>query len=440
MPGPPTNQDCQNAWSESGGMSRPHSEGPIVTKNGGVDVTIGRTRMHKEPTTPLRAGSPLRVTPGLDRTITIQRRSGDEECGVLAAVLEGVSDAVVVVERSGCVLRSNPTYDRLLRSSGGAISFQKQDGSALAPDAMPLSLAARAESAEHELTMVDQAGGRHRYRVVVRPILTPGLRGEAGVVTFHDLGVVPSHALEERFVALLGHELRAPVSGLHSYAELLIDYLDDLGGVEARTAARRIHSFSDRLSRMIQDLYELARMSSGQLQLRQEPFDPRTLVTSSVEIAEALPDAPPIHVDGLEVDVMLRGDILRLGGVMLNLLTNAIKHAPGTNSIDVRIRLQDQGVAIDVEDCGPGIPPSVLPLIFSKYYQVSREDEEDAHTGDGLGLGLFIAQQVVSAHGGRISVASELGRGTCFTVYLPNTSTLITTRTTDPLVATHLSS
>jgi two-component system CheB/CheR fusion protein len=354
---------------------------------------------------------------------TTQQRLVEEQRIDLAAVLASISDAVVIVDGLSNVLLTNPAYERLQIEAGGSFTLLDREGRHVPPEGMPIQRAARAETADLDLILVGQAPMERLLRVRVRPIQV-GWSGKAtGIVVIEDLGERQSERLEERLVALLGHELRAPVSSLQTYAELLVHYLDnDLTSDQAQKAVRRIHSLSGRLGLMIQDLFEMARISAGKLQIRQETVDPIAIVMSAVEIAESLPDTPPIRIDTMNDVPFLKGDARRLNGVVLNLLTNAARHAHGTPRIDVRIRCDRDEVMIDIEDSGPGIPPADLPFILNRYHQAPCAAEgtpPDKGHSDGLGLGLFIAQQIVSAHGGRITVTSELTVGTCFTVHLP---------------------
>src|SRR5205823_786888 len=101
---------------------------------------------------------------------------------------------------------------------------------------------------------------------------------------------------------------------------------------------------------------------------------------------------------------------------VMNLVMNAIRHAPDSENIDVRVRRDEGEALLEVEDYGPGIPPEDLPHIFQRFFQSSKPPDE---ASPGLGLGLYIAQGIANAHGGRIEVHSELGHGTRFTLHLP---------------------
>src|SRR5205085_12549535 len=114
--------------------------------------------------------------------------------------------------------------------------------------------------------------------------------------------------------------------------------------------------------------------------------------------------------------LLVYGDAGRLEQVLLNLLTNALAHAPEASRIEVRLRRVDDEVELQVQDYGRGIAATALPHLFTRFYQIARPDRPSQ---GGLGLGLFICQQLVTAHGGRMDVRSTEGEGTTFTVWLP---------------------
>jgi two-component system OmpR family sensor kinase len=114
--------------------------------------------------------------------------------------------------------------------------------------------------------------------------------------------------------------------------------------------------------------------------------------------------------------LMVDGDPVRLEQVLLNLLNNAHEHAPDTSVIDVTLRAVDDAVELEVRDYGPGIPPEEVGQLFSSFYQVTRAQPA---AGQGLGIGLFIAHEIVTGHGGTIGVESTPGEGSRFLVRLP---------------------
>jgi len=144
------------------------------------------------------------------------------------------------------------------------------------------------------------------------------------------------------------------------------------------------------------------------------------VVARVVETARDLPPGHTIHLAAAAEPLWLESDAGRLEQVLFNLLTNAFTHAPSATPIDVRLRRVGGEVGVEVQDYGRGIAADQLPHLFARFYQVARPDRPSQ---GGMGLGLFICQEVVTAHGGRIAVVSTEGEGTTFTVWLPLTET-----------------
>ena len=349
--------------------------------------------------------------------------TSDEPRSALAGVLGAFEDAAVVVSQHADALLTNPAYDALLQRLGGSLSWATLDGTPVPADVTPLMRAARAETVDTEYLLIDAAQTRHPVQVKVRPLAGQPASGAAGCVVVRDLADHHAGQFADRFVELLSHELKAPVTSLQSHAELLVRYLDcDLSAAEARFAMERIHNLSSRLGLMIQDLYELARITSGKLQIRRAPINLHDVVVAAVDTAEALPGMPPIQIVVVGPAPVVSGDATRLSGVVMNLLTNAARHAFTTDGITVRIWSDGGRAAIDVEDHGPGIPPEEITRIFHRHYQVQSGSSEDAandRESTSLGLGLYIARQIVHAHDGQLMVASELGVGSRFTISIP---------------------
>jgi signal transduction histidine kinase len=190
--------------------------------------------------------------------------------------------------------------------------------------------------------------------------------------------------------------------------------------LEAREReARRILRACGRMERLIQDLLDFSQLESGRLRLRPRPTDVDDLLEQALDSARAL--ARDRRVE-LEVAPEARGlrpvcDRERILQALGNLLANALRFSPPETSVRVRTRPVGGELRISVEDRGPGIPEEDLQRLFEPYRQAGRRDVP--HGARSVGLGLYIAKNVMDAHGGWISVESELGEGSVFTLGLP---------------------
>ena len=220
--------------------------------------------------------------------------------------------------------------------------------------------------------------------------------------------------LKNDLVATVAHEFRTPLTSLHMAIHLC---LEEAAGPLTDRQADLLHAAREdceRLQRIVDELLDLAKLQGGRLQLRRRPVALRDLIDSALDAqrsvaadrqvvlaAEVAPGLPEVRVDED-----------RLQMVFANLLTNAIRHSPPGASVTTRAAATDGVVRIEVSDEGPGIAPERREVIFHKFAQ-------GAETPGGAGLGLSIAREIVTAHGGTIGVDSTVGRGSTFWFTLP---------------------
>jgi two-component system OmpR family sensor kinase len=221
------------------------------------------------------------------------------------------------------------------------------------------------------------------------------------------------HAGEQRlrrFVADASHELRTPLAAIRGYAELT--RREPLPEGQSRSL-ERISASAERMSALVEDLLLLARLDAGR-PLERVPVDLTQLVVDAVADAHAAGPGHRFALDLPDDPVAVPGDALRLTQVVTNLLANARAHTPPGTAVAVSL-VAGPEVALTVADTGPGIAPDLLPRIFERF---ARGAEGRSREHGSTGLGLAIVHAVVTAHGGRVDVASRPGR-TAFTVRLP---------------------
>jgi two-component system CheB/CheR fusion protein len=180
----------------------------------------------------------------------------------------------------------------------------------------------------------------------------------------------------------------------------------------AETALTQI----DRLARLVDEMLDVSRMQSGKYRLEMQPVTLNELLPGVVRTAQLMTEKQAIQLALPDMSLVVNADSQRLEQVMLNLLSNAITYARNADRIDVRLRQVGNEAEIQVQDYGPGISAEQLPDLFTQFYQ-GQEPQQTARPG--LGLGLFIVHEIVTAHGGRIDATSTVGRGTTFTIRLP---------------------
>lgn len=220
--------------------------------------------------------------------------------------------------------------------------------------------------------------------------------------------------LRQDLVADTAHELRTPLSNVRGYLEAIRD-----GVVKPDTTT--INSLSEEvglLSRLVDDLQELALAEAGQLKMEIQAEDAGDIVNQAVAAARAAAMSKGVGLSANVNDPLpqCKADPDRIRQVLHNLLNNAITHTPSGGTIAMEARLLDGFIEISVKDSGEGIPAEELPNIFERFYRV---DKSRARTTGGYGLGLTIAKRIVEAHGGTIQVTSELGKGSRFAFTLP---------------------
>jgi signal transduction histidine kinase len=229
--------------------------------------------------------------------------------------------------------------------------------------------------------------------------------------------------VRDDFLSIAAHELKTPLTPLIARLELMArravrDALPERYPIDLA----RIVAEARRLSSLIDVLLDISRLRSGQLNVERAPVDLAQLARQILAEIEPSLTNHSLTLTCQAEPALLEGDALRLEQVLRNLLSNAVKYSPDGGAISVQITRQAHSITLSVRDQGIGIPADLLPLIFERYYRVS--DPATAQMG-GLGIGLFVVHEIVRLHGGAISVESEPGVGTCFTIVLPATSELL---------------
>ena len=337
------------------------------------------------------------------------------------AAIDSLYDPVIITDAEGAVTKLNPAAEDLFGPEAGTVG--KPVGEIARDSRIPVAVSEALSSqrpvAGEEAASVlplDVDGTERAFRLRTTP-----MRDEEG----HLLGAVTllediTHLreidrLKSEFIATASHELRTPLTSVQMGVHLLLEGATGSLTKKQQELLQACKEDCERLERLMRDLLDLSRIEAGKHMPQLSPMRVAELVAASTDplraqveakglsfAAEVPPDLPAVLADRAQIE-----------RVLTNLVSNALRHTDRGGLIRVSAVRRQGHIAVSVKDTGHGIPPEYLAHIFEKFVRVP-----DAPSGDA-GLGLAISKRIVEAHGGKIVVQSEVGRGTTFTFTLP---------------------
>ncbi len=343
------------------------------------------------------------------------------------AVFSSIATGVVVYSRDGRVVRMNPAaqelllyqepdWERPVQERLARLSPTTAEGKPFARGESPPERALRGETVRNVAMVVHRHDGRTLWLSSSgAPITTQDGRVLGAVTSIFDL--TPLHELQEArkaYIHTISHDLRNPLSLIQGHARLLARELKRRGADRALSArVDTVLRASSQMNTLIQDLVDAARQEGGQLRLDLRPLDLRAFTTDLLGRS-----APTLEVSRVRVKVpelpAVNADPERLERILVNLLSNALKYSPEGSPVELEAALEPGFVRLSVSDRGPGIAPEDLPHVFDRYFRGKATAK-----AEGVGLGLYTTRMLVEAHGGRVWVESEVGKGSRFQVMLP---------------------
>lgn len=218
--------------------------------------------------------------------------------------------------------------------------------------------------------------------------------------------------IKDDFLGLASHELKTPLTIIKAYLELLEM---DVKGEEAKSLVEKSLLQTNKLTDMISDLLDVSRIGEGKLKLHFSTFNINELIEECIENLYVTNNTHQFLREGVTGDIPVTADRQRIEQVIFNLINNAVKYSSDSNKVVVTTELNDNRVVVKVKDFGPGIARDQRDKIFSRFFRV----ESQVNKVSGLGLGLYIAKEIVERHNGRIWVESEEGKGSVFCFEFP---------------------
>ena len=258
----------------------------------------------------------------------------------------------------------------------------------------------------------------HKKRHLV-PVLvgTALINTEPFMVVSFALDITEKKAEERRkdeFLGAVSHELKTPLAVQKMYLHLLSEEIQKAGMEDLVMYAREIDRQIDRLTFLVRQLLDLARIDAKQLPIQKKELSLNECVKRIVDEQHLITMRDIVFNKSSAAPVVI-GDEDRLGQIFINLLTNAIKYSPKDKQIIVTVETDKKSASVSIEDFGIGISPDEQPKIFDRFFRTSAAEQSNA----GMGIGLYISQSLMQEHGGKITVKSEKGKGSTFICTFP---------------------
>jgi two-component system phosphate regulon sensor histidine kinase PhoR len=330
----------------------------------------------------------------------------------LSTVLEQLTDGVIIVDAHGLIQFANPASQKLFEISdtlGHSVTEVVRNHQLV--DAWR-----RCQQTSEMQSETVELPARHQF---LQLIAIPDTHASGSLLLVQDLTRVRRlETVRRDFISNVSHELRTPLASLKALTETLQS--GALADPEAGPRfLGRINTEVDALTQMAQELLDLSRIESGQVELVLAPLAPQSLVTSAAERMRMQAERAGLKLlIKCEDDLPnIRADKSRLEQVLVNLLHNAVKFTKPGGQVALEAELADSMVRFAVRDTGVGIPSESLSRIFERFYRVDR-----SRTGSGTGLGLSISKHIIEAHGGKIWAESDERHGSVFYFEIPLTT------------------
>ncbi|MBW4095234.1 MAG: GHKL domain-containing protein [Acidobacteria bacterium] len=326
---------------------------------------------------------------------------------------DGVADVLAVVGRAYVVVDA---VDGVVRASPGAYTFGLVRGHTVVhSELLKMTSRVRRDGVIDEAQLELPRGPLGQGTIVVQVRVAP--LGDEYILLLADdrTEITRTEAIRNDFVANVSHELKTPVGAISLLAEALEDSPDDEEAV--RRFAQRMHKESARLAALVQDIIELSRLQGADVVQQGKPVDINAVIAEAVDRSKLPAESKNISVIvGGSATPPIFGDPDLLVTAFRNLIDNAIRYSPENTQVGIGIRSQDGLVTVSISDQGDGMSAEDQERVFERFYRVDAA--RSRHTG-GTGLGLSIVKHVVSNHGGEVSIWSQPGKGSTFTVRLP---------------------
>jgi len=341
-----------------------------------------------------------------------QRKILDADAGEIA-LPAGAAEVLAVVGRAFVVVDA---VDGVVRASPAAYAYGLVRGHTVVHrELLDMTAGVRRDGVILERQLELPRGPLGQGTIIVQ--IRAAMLGEEYILLLADdrTEITRTEEIRNDFVANVSHELKTPVGAISLLAEALESSADD--ELAVRRFAKRMHKESGRLAALVQDIIELSRLQGASVTQQGGPVDVNAVISEAVDRSQLPAESKNITiVVGGRTEGRVFGDQDLLVTALRNLIDNAIRYSPPNTRVGIGVRSKEGLVAISVTDQGEGLSPEDQERVFERFYRVDAA--RSRHTG-GTGLGLSIVKHVAANHGGEITLWSQPGQGSTFTLRLP---------------------
>ncbi len=346
-------------------------------------------------------------------------------------IINCMGDGVLVCDRDGCIVLTNPAASRMIKVSETSLLGNLLSQCNLHPE-LSKTIEESLTTKDLAYTSVSQELSIGESEEIFLRAHTAPVRNDIGeimgsVTVLQDISHLKElDKMKSEFIAMVTHELRAPIAAVEQQLTVILNRMAGELTEKQEQLLSRAKERTKGLLALIKDLLDLSKIEAGKMVQYKEPLGLQEVIQKVVDLMKAEADERKINLQFTSSETpLIHADRNSMEGIFTNLISNAIKYTPERGEVWVKLGEEGGFVKATVSDTGFGIKKEDLPRIFDKFYRVKTTETRQIV---GTGLGLSIVKSIVDAHLGSISVESEVGKGTTFTVLFPKESNSIVCR------------
>ncbi len=348
----------------------------------------------------------------------------------LEAVISGMADGVVIVDKDGKMVTANraaqeifgkPTEARMRDTGSSPLREPSTIDCPSCPiDVLPLNkvLTNGGGVVIEEITLRRDDGDSRTCQVSAAPVLDAAGAITGAVAVLRDVTAIREvERMKDEFISVVSHELRAPLTAISGYTQMLARQLSKRPSLEVELGELDlVNAHAQRLTTLVQEILDIPRLESGRLRLNKHSVSLQALTKAFVDRLRLPSDAHTVKVRVPKDLPPVYADPRRVEQILWNLINNAVKYSPNGGQVLVSVKPHGQEAIVSVRDWGIGIERKELHKLFERFYRVDNKENREF---EGIGLGLHIARMLVESHDGSIWATSRKGHGSAFSFSLP---------------------